>query len=257
MSWKVHVVIDTLNESTLPCGVTTLKTFETGFPGIKPIVHDTCRHGEQTKWLKQWCIDNGATYARHMGAFKKMEMIYEEILRRATGPTVFATGDLVFYEDMRNVEVTKMFAGRFLPARDGEKSLLFPKHRVIKEACIEPELLYIKDPKSIQRKAVALAAEWKTQTIWQRVRVVRDGIIYQQGEGFSFEIWKNDVDLFGDDMLNKYEHVMDFGFHPEVTTALNERGLTEKSELLNTYVNHAINEEWASIKGARAAGMTF
>ena len=45
--WNVHIIIDTNSASELATGVTSLKTFATGFPGIKPTVHDTARHGEQ------------------------------------------------------------------------------------------------------------------------------------------------------------------------------------------------------------------
>ena len=180
MTWKVHVVVDTHSAAELASGVTTLKTFATGFPGITPTVHDTCRTGEQTAYLKQWCIDNGAVYSRHMGAFKKMEIIYEEILRRSTLPTVIASGDLVFYEDMRNVEVGKDFKGWLEPAGEGKKSLAFPNHRVVKESGYNISLLYLKNPQTVQQQILKINSEWEEQTIWQSVYVVKDGVIYEQ-----------------------------------------------------------------------------
>ena len=86
--WNVHIIIDTNSASELATGVTSLKTFATGFPGIKPTVHDTARHGEQIRYVKQWCLDNDAVYSRHLGAFKKSDDIYSEIMRRSTQPTV-------------------------------------------------------------------------------------------------------------------------------------------------------------------------
>ena len=99
--WNVHIVIDTNSASELATGVTSLKTFATGFPGIKPTVHDTARHGDQMRYVKKWCEDNDAVYSRHLGAFKDMASIYEEILRRSTEPTVVMNGDCVLYQDMR------------------------------------------------------------------------------------------------------------------------------------------------------------
>ena len=46
--WNVHIIIDTNSTSEVATGVTSLKTFATGFPGIKPTVHHTVRNGSQS-----------------------------------------------------------------------------------------------------------------------------------------------------------------------------------------------------------------
>lgn len=253
MTWKVHVVVDTHSAAELASGVTTLKTFATGFPGITPTVHDTCRTGEQTAYLKQWCIDNGAVYSRHMGAFKKMEIIYEEILRRSTLPTVIASGDLVFYEDMRNIEVGKDFKGWLEPAGEGKKSLAFPNHRVVKESGYNISLLYLKNPQTVQQQILKINSEWEDQTIWQSVYVVKDGVIYEQPRGLTQEMWKNSSSSFSTADLNKYELLKGGGKYTTIQKELNDRGETSLAATHMTYINAAIAEDWPSCKGARAA----
>tara|TARA_B100000902_G_C27318433_1_gene922760 strand:- start:1942 stop:2712 length:771 start_codon:yes stop_codon:yes gene_type:complete len=253
MAWNVHVVIDTHSAAELASGVTTLKTFATGFPGVTPTVHDTCRTGEQTAYLKQWCTDNGAVYSRHMGAFKKMELVYEEILRRSTQPTVVASGDLVFYEDMRGTSVPRLFKGQLVPGGAGKKSIAFPNHTVVKESAYTVSLLFLKDPTAVQQQIIKINNEWEEQTIWQASYVVKDGVIYEQPRGFTYEMWKNTSDAFTTTDLNKYELVKGGGKYTTIQKELTDRGETTLASTHMTYVNAAIAEDWPSVKGARSA----
>ncbi len=253
MTWKVHVIVDTHSAAELPVGVTSLKTLATGFPGITPTIHDTCRTGEQTAYLKQWCTDNGAIYSRHMGTFKKMEMIYEEIMRRSTQPSVIMSGDCVFYEDMRGVEVPRLFKSFLVPAGEGKKSLAYPDHNVIKEAGYNIALTFAKDIPAIQNQILKVNAEWEDQTIWQSVSIVKDGVIYEQPRGLTYEMWKNTSDPFSDDDLNKYDQIKGGGHFTKIQKELTDRGDTALASTHMTYVNAAIAEDWPSVKGARAA----
>ena len=253
MTWKVHVIIDTDSASELASGVTSLKTLSTGFPGITPYVHDTCRTGEQTAYLKQWCTDNSAIYSRHVGTFKKMELIYQDILRRSTSDTVVMSGDNVFYEDMRSVEVPRFFKANLLPSETGKKSLLFPDHQVIKESGYNISLTFIKKPEEVWAKVQKINNEWESQTIWQPSYVVKDGYIFEQPRGFTHEMWKNESDPFSASDLTKYEHIKGGGKYVKVQRELTERGDTALASTHMTYINAAIAEDWASVKGARAA----
>jgi len=255
MSWKVHVIIDSKDEASLPAGVTTLKTLHVGFPGCDVIVHDTCRHQEQTKWVRNWCAENGAVYSRHRGPFKQMHKITEEIMRRSSTPTVYCWGDLVFYEDMRGTPCPRWFSGYLQPTRDGKPSPLFPDHRVIKESNYHQALLFVKEPKAVQKRILQINEEWEDQTIWQHVRVVRDGVIYEQPNCLTYEMWKNQGDAFSEETLAKYEQLKRGGFYPDVIEELKARGSTERADLVLKYSDHAMREEWSKIKGARAAGL--
>ena len=255
MSWKVHVIIDTKDEASLPAGVTTLKTLHVGFPGCEVIVHDTCRHQEQTKWVRNWCKENGAIYSSAKGQFKQAYMIAEEIMRRASQPSVYCWGDLVFYEDMRNTPCPRWFTGYLRPTRDAAPHPMFPDHRVIKEADFSKSLLFVKEMKAVQKRILQLNEAFEDQTIWQYVRVIRDGVIYEQPNGMTYEMWKNHGDAFNDETLAKFEQLHHGGFYGDAIERLKARGQDKRADLVLKYSDHALREEWSEIKGARAAGL--
>ena len=252
--WNVHIVIDTNSASELATGVTSLKTFATGFPGIKPTVHDTARHGDQMRYVKKWCEDNDAVYSRHLGAFKDMASIYEEILRRSTEPTVVMNGDCVFYQDMRGTVVNKWFKSFLVPAGEGQKSLVFPDYKVVSVATYSPELTFIKEPVKMWNKVQQLITDFDGKyKLWQNSYVIREGYIYEEPEGFTLPVWKTESESFSDADLSKYDTIKGGGKYTVIQKQLTDRGETSLATTHMTYVNAAIAEDWPSIVGARTA----
>ena len=252
--WNVHIIIDTNSTSEVATGVTSLKTFATGFPGIKPTVHDTVRNGDQSTYVKQWCVDNDAIYSRHFGAFKDMGSIYTEILRRSTQPTVVMNGECVFYQDMRGVTTTKWFKGFLVPAGEGQKSLVFPDYKVTSVSTYAPDLTFIKEPEKVWNKVQQLVSDFDgNYKLWEKTHVIRDGYIYEEPEGFTHPVWKTESESFSDDELTKYDTIKGGGKYTVVQKDLTDRGETALANTHMTYVNAAIAEDWPSIVGARTA----
>jgi len=252
--WKVHIVIDTNSTSEVATGVTSLKTFATGFPGIKPTVHDTARNGEQSRYVKKWCEDNDAVYSRHLGAFKDMASIYEEILRRSTQPTVVMNGDCVFYQDMRGTTVNKWFKSFLVPAGEGQKSLVFPDYKVVSVATYSPELTFIQEPVKMWNKVQQLITDFDGKyKLWQNSYVIREGYIYEEPMGFTFPVWKTESESFSDTDLSKYDTIKGGGQYTVIQKQLTERGESALATTHMTYVNAAIAEDWPSVVGARTA----
>ena len=252
--WKVHIVIDTMSASELASGVTSLKTFATGFPGIKPTVHDTCRTYDQMVYVKKWCEDNDAVYSRSLGAFKQMDIIYNEIFRRSTQPTVVMNGDCVFYQDMRGTVVNKWFKGFLIPAGEGKKSLVFPDYKVTRVAQYSPSLTFMKEPEKIWNKVQQLMSDFDANyKLWQDSYVIRDGYIYEEPEGLTYPVWKNESESFSDADLSKYDTIKGGGHYTKIQKQLTDRGETALASTHMNYVNAAIAEDWASIQGARTA----
>ena len=253
--WNVHIVIDTNSASELATGVTSLKTFATGFPGIKPTVHDTARHGEQMRYVKQWCLDNDAVYSRHLGAFKKSDDIYSEIMRRSTQPTVIMFGDCVFYQDMRGTVVNKWFKGFLVPPSDkGTSSTTFPDYKVIKESYYGEHLLFIKEPVKGWAKVQSMIEEFDSfYRLWSPSYVIRDGYIYEEPKGLTYPVWKTESEAFSADDLSKYDTIKGGGKYTMIQKELIDSGQTALANTHMTYVNAAIAEDWPSIVGARTA----
>ena len=252
--WNVHIIIDTHSASELATGVTSLKTFTTGFPGIKPTVHDTCRTYEQTVYVKKWCEDNDAVYSRSLGAFKKMDVIYTDILRRSTQPTVEMNGNCVFYQDMRGTVVNKWFKGFLVPSGEGLKSTVFPDYKTVRESAYCHSLTFIKEPEKLWNKVVKITNDFDgNYKIWQNAYVIRDGYIYMEPEGFTYPVWKTESESFSDSDLSKYDTIKGGGKYTVVQKDLTDRGETALANTHMTYVNAAIAEDWPSIVGARTA----
>ena len=252
--WKVHIVIDTNSTSEVATGVTSLKTFATGFPGIKPTVHDTARNGEQTRYVKQWCLDNDAVYSRHLGAFKNSDLIYKEIMRRSTQPTVIMFGDCVFYQDMRGTTVNKWFKGFLIPASEGKTSTVFPDYKVIKESYYGEHLLFIKEPEKGWAKIQALTEEFDSfYRPWSPSYVIRDGYIYEEPKGLTYPVWKAESESFSDEDLSKYDTIKGGGKYTIIQKELTSLGKTALATTHMGYVNAAIAEDWANVQGARSA----
>jgi len=252
--WNVHIIIDTVSASELATGVTSLKTYATGFPSIKPTVHDTCRTYEQTTYVKQWCVDNDAVYSRHFGAFKDMASIYTEILRRSTQPTVVMNGDCVFYQDMRGTVVNKWFKGFLVPAGEGKKSLVFPDYKSVSVSTYAPDLTFIKEPEKVWNKVQQLVSDFDGKyELFAPTHVIRDGYIYEEPEGFTHPVWKNESDSFSDAELAKYDTIKGGGKYTVIQKELTDRGETALAATHMNYVNAAIAEDWSSIQGARSA----
>ena len=252
--WNVHIVIDTNSASELATGVTSLKTYATGFPGIKPTVHDTCRTYEQMTYVKQWCKDNDAIYSRSLGSFKKMSIIYEDILRRSTQPTVVMNGDCVFYQDMRGTVVNKWLKGFLMPQGEGLKSIAFPDYKVVKEAAYCDSLTFIKEPEKVWNKVQLMMRDFDyNYKLWADSFVVRDGYVYQEPKGFTLPVWKTESESFSTDDLSKYDTIKGGGQYTVIQKDLTDRGETALANTHMTYVNAAIAEDWPSIVGARTA----
>ena len=252
--WNVHIIIDTHSASELASGVASLKTFSTGFPGIKPTVHDTCRNYDQMTYVKQWCVDNDAIYSRSLGSFKKSEIILHDIFRRSTQPTVIMNGDCVFYQDMRGTVVNKWFKSFLVAGGEGTPSTVFPDYKVTTVAHYGMELTFIKDPVSMWARVQALQADFNSfYELWRPSYVIRDGYIYEEPMGLTVPVWKNESEAFTADDLSKYDTIKGGGKYTVIQKELTDSGQTALASTHMTYVNAAIAEDWPSIVGARSA----
>ena len=183
-----------------------------------------------------------------------MSIIYEDILRRSTQPTVVMNGDCVFYQDMRGTVVNKWLKGFLMPQGEGLKSIAFPDYKVVKEAAYCDSLTFIKEPEKVWDKVQLMMRDFDyNYKLWADSFVVRDGYVYQEPRGFTLPVWKTESESFSSDDLSKYDTIKGGGQYTVIQKDLTDRGETALANTHMTYVNAAIAEDWPSIVGARTA----
>ena len=65
MDWIPHIVVKASTDSCAATTTTALRTFETGFPGHKAIVHYVGTNAEREAFCKKWCSDGGHKFVRY------------------------------------------------------------------------------------------------------------------------------------------------------------------------------------------------
>ena len=251
MDWSPQIIVKAEDAQSVPTSVTALKTFDTGFPDTKATVH--CIGSNALDFCKQWAAKGGHKLINHVVSTKKSELHYE-IIKRTRLPVALIAGTTVFYEDMSDYSTTKLFGADVIPAFD-------LTDKIINIESIEKTIIFVAQPikviaalNEITKDVMytPVSTEGKNSKLWNNQTVVMCGKVYKQTSGIFNMIYNYDKSYmtnFSSKTANKYETV--FGGNSISSTMKMMESIGKDTSKFMPYVNHALNEDWESVKGYR------
>jgi len=251
MDWSPHIIVKAEDAQSIPTSVTALKTFDTGFPDTKATVH--CIGNNALDVCKQWAAKGGHKLINHVISTKKSQLHYE-IVKRSRLPLALIAGTTVFYEDMSDYSTTKLFGADVIPAFD-------LTDKIINIESIEKTIIFVAQPikviaalNEITKDVMytPVSTEGKNSKLWNNQTVVMCGKVYKQTSGIFNMIYNYDKSYmtnFSSKTANKYETV--FGGNSISSTMKMMESIGKDTSKFMPYVNHALNEDWESVKGYR------
>jgi len=251
MDWSPQIIVKAEDAQSVPTSVTALKTFDTGFPDTKATVH--CIGSNALDFCKQWAAKGGHKLINHVVSTKKSELHYE-IVKRTRLPVALIAGTTVFYEDMSDYSTTKLFGADVIPAFD-------LTDKIINIESIEKTIIFVAQPikviaalNEITKDVMytPVSTEGKNSSVWNNQTVVMCGKVYKQTSGIFNMIYNYDKSYmtnFSSKTANKYETV--FGGNSISSTMKMMESIGKDTSKFMPYVNHALNEDWESVKGYR------
>ena len=99
MDWQPHIVVKVEHDSAVKTATTALRTFDTGFPGKKAVVHYIGTNVEARKTIEAWCGKGGHKMVSYLPSARQSQIHYA-IIKNSRLPVALIRGTAVFYEDM-------------------------------------------------------------------------------------------------------------------------------------------------------------
>ena len=250
MDWSPQIVVKAEDDVSIPTSVTALKTFSTGFPDHKAVVH--CVGVKALDFCKQWCEDGGHKLFQYPPTVKTSQLHYE-LVKRTRLPIAIIAGTTVFYDDISDYSTTKLFGADTIP----EWNLT---EKVINVKSIEKTIIFVAKPMEVistlecitHFTSAPVATEGKNSSKWGSQSIVMNGKIYHQTSGIFNMLYNFDKKYmtdFSSKTANKYETV--FGGSAVSSTMQKMEATGHKTDSYMPFINAAANEDWEGVKGYR------
>ena len=255
MDWIPHIVVKASTDSCAATTTTALRTFETGFPGHKAIVHYVGTNAETEAFCKKWCSDGGHKFVRYYQSIRQSRLHYE-ICRGTRLPVVLIRGTAVFYEDMSEYSIpkTKLFGGYIFPAHYKEDSR---KYKVISLDSVDKTIIYVSQPiklintlnEALEGEIEDVGSEAKGTKKWDSSTIIMDGKIYRQESGIFNMIYHLNTKLFSKFNKQTFANYETVPCGNDYVSEMARAGDAGAKSILG-YVNAAMNDDWDKLKGS-------
>ena len=257
MDWIPHIVVKASKDACAATTTTALKTFETGFPGHKAVVHYIGTCVEAQTFIKKWCKEGGHKLVQYLPSIRQSR-IHHEILRGTRLPVVLIRGTAVFYGDMSDYSTTKLFGGAVWPRYKADK-VGDKKIQVLEQ--VDKTVLFVAKPMQVINKVNELfqheredidtnsggygLKKWDSQTI------VMDGEIFKQASGIFNMLYQWDSSLMAKFSKKNFALYETVPCGNNYAKKLKNEEKTEGGDpaTILKYINAAINEDWEGIRG--------
>jgi hypothetical protein len=180
------------------------RSLRVGFPSAQITVYDNCSVPGARLKIEEFARVHGCGYVPLVNRVMHWEFI-QSVVEREWGPVVIMDPDVCLWENMERLDIgDSLYGGRYIPRFRDEFTHTLTHGRV------HPSFLLIPDCEKLRNEVNKLKGQYWFFSPYQHMMYCdpdTDEWTFHDTAGFLYSALKENVYVFGEEELNRYDHL--------------------------------------------------